>query len=96
MKDLCLLDGRIFNMISAEEDRQVKKWGIQNRTPFEWMAYLTEEVGELAKAISEHEYRGGFSDDVVREAIQTATLAAKIAEMYLNQKHPWRSKPCQP
>lgn len=84
MKDLRLLDGRIFNMISAEGDKQVKKWGIQNRSPFEWMTYLTEEVGELAEKISEHEYRDGFSVDVVREAIQIATLAAKIAEMYLN------------
>ena len=84
MRDLRLMDGRIFNMISAEGDKQVKKWGVQDRSPFEWMTFLTEEAGELAQAISEHEFRDGLSDVVVREAIQTAVLAAKIAEMYLN------------
>lgn len=84
MRDLQLHDGRIFNMISAEGDKQVKKWGVQNRSPFEWMTFLTEEIDELAEAISEHEYRDGYSLDVTREAVQVATLAAKIAEMFLN------------
>ncbi len=68
--------------VEREGQRQVDKWGIQRRTPFEWMTYLTEEVGELAQAVSEAEYRNGDDNDVVREAIQAATLALKIAEMY--------------
>jgi NTP pyrophosphatase (non-canonical NTP hydrolase) len=71
------------DMVIEENDRQLKKWGVQWRTPFEWITYLTEEVGELAQAVSENEYRNGKSDDVVKEAIQVATLALKIAEMYL-------------
>jgi hypothetical protein len=35
-------------------------------------------------AISENEYSGGLVENVVKEAIQTATLALKIAEMYQN------------
>lgn len=57
--------------------------GVQHRTPFEWLTYAAEELGELAKAISEHEYREGDWRDVVDEAVQVATLALKIAEMYL-------------
>ncbi|MHB8123770.1 MAG: nucleoside triphosphate pyrophosphohydrolase family protein [Desulfuromonadaceae bacterium] len=49
------------------------------------MTYLTEEIGELAEAISEYEYqRGGRRDHVAREAIQAAVLCLKLAEMYLN------------
>jgi len=57
------------------------KRGVQNVSPFEWMTYLVEEVGELAEAISEAEYRKGTFDDIYKEAIQVATLALKIAEI---------------
>ncbi len=60
------------------------KWGIQDRTSFEWLTFLAEEVGELAEAINEYEYRGGLSVSVFKEAIQVATLALKIAEMSRN------------
>ncbi len=83
MKDLCLADPCVFDRIHEESARQIMKWGVQDRTPFEWVTYLTEEVGELASAISEHQYRDGFASDVIDEAIQVATLAAKEAEMYL-------------
>ena len=64
-----------------EHKKQIAKWGVQNRTSFEWLAYLTEEVGEVAQAISEYEYRVGLSQAIYWEAIQVATLALKIAEM---------------
>lgn len=75
---------RFYSLTDAvfeEGKRQVRKWGIQTRTPFEWMCYLTEEVGELAKAISEYAYREGTTERIRKEAIQVATLALKIAEM---------------
>lgn len=86
MKDLLLKkDYELFDMVSSENIRQRKKWGVQDRTPFEWLTYITEEVGELAEAISEHEYRRGQPSSVVKEAIQAATLCLKVAEMYLNK-----------
>lgn len=85
MKDLELEDKRIFNRIKEESERQVAKWGVQRRSPFEWLCFLTEEVGELAAAIGDYEFkRGADTKMIVAEAIQTATLAAKIAEMYIN------------
>ncbi|MDD4339237.1 MAG: hypothetical protein PHV00_06105 [Syntrophales bacterium] len=83
MKDLCLANHDfLYELVDGENTRQLMKWGIQDRSPFEWMVYLTEEVGELAEAISEHAYRHAPPDGVVTEAIQVATLALKIAEMY--------------
>jgi NTP pyrophosphatase (non-canonical NTP hydrolase) len=67
--------------IHDENNKQIGKWGIQEKTIFEWLAYLTEEVGELSKAISEHYYRIGRKEEIKGEAIQVATLALKIAEM---------------
>ena len=78
LEDECWMIKKIQN----ESANQIVKWGIQVHTAFEWLAYITEELGELAKAISEYEYRNGTKEEVVNEAIQTATLALKIAEMY--------------
>ena len=69
-------------MICHENLRQLEKWGIQTHSPFEWLAYLTEEIGELANAISENHYRDGPIESIVSEAISVTTLALKIAEMY--------------
>jgi len=71
----------LLQSVECENLRQVEKWGIQDRSSFEWLTYLTEEVGELAEAISEYEYRGATTEDIFKEAIQVATLALKIAEM---------------
>ena len=67
--------------IIQEGKNQVRKWGVQSHTLAEWLMYTTEELGELAKAISEYIYRDGTVSEIYREAIQTATLALKIAEM---------------
>ena len=85
MKDLMLAKPHvIFKMVLDENDRQVEKWGIQDHTPEEWLMYATEELGETAQAIGEFEYRGGLAESVAMEAIQTATLMLKIAEMFTN------------
>jgi NTP pyrophosphatase (non-canonical NTP hydrolase) len=74
-------DNTILIDVLKESLRQIKKWGIQKRDLFEWLTYTTEELGELAKAISEFEYRKGTKEDIYKEAIQVATLSLKIAEM---------------
>ena len=71
----------LYHKLESESLRQIKKWGVQSRTLFEWLAYTTEELGELAEAISELEYRKGKAEKVTAEAIQVATLCLKIAEM---------------
>lgn len=82
-KDRCFEDPNwIFDELQKEHSRQLAKWGIQIHTAFEWLTYTAEELGSLAKAISEHEYRKGTKERVISEAIQVATLAIKIAEMY--------------
>lgn len=83
MEDLCLKNWLILeNKVLVENQKQLDKWGIQNHSPEEWLMYATEELGETAQAIGEFEYRGGMAEDVVKEAIQTATLMLKIAEMF--------------
>ena len=82
-------------MVIEESVKQIDKWGIQTHTLFEWLTYTTEELGELAKAISELEYRSSSPSgelrelckkEIIKEAIQVATLALKIAEMVKEPK----------
>lgn len=81
--DQGLIKINLLKLIEDESTRQIEKWGIQKRTAFEWLTYTAEELGELAEAISEHAYRGGSRGDVIKEAIQGATLLVKIAEMFM-------------
>ena len=81
--------GDLTLMVMEENVRQVKKWGVQNHSAFIWMAALSEEVGELAEAMLKHELGGEPSQACVDEAIQVATLALKVAEMYkFNKEEP--------
>lgn len=83
-KDQQLLsDVELFLKVHEENKRQVEKWGVQTHTSFEWLGYTVEELGSVAKAIGEFEYRGGPAEKVVDEAIHVATLALKIAEMFM-------------
>jgi len=67
--------------IKNEGKNQVQKWGVQKHTLAEWLMYTIEELGELAKAISEFVYREGTTIKIYSEAIQVVTLSLKIAEM---------------
>ncbi len=73
--------GILKELLCAENARQLNKWGVQNHSLFEWLAYTMEELGELSEAISELEYRGGKKQQVINEALEVATLALKIVEM---------------
>ncbi len=43
----------VINEVRAERQRQTEKWGVQDWTPFVWLAILGEEVGEANKAAVE-------------------------------------------
>lgn len=44
--------------VLAERMAQNDKWGEQSHSPIEWMAILTEEVGEAAKEALEFHWNG--------------------------------------
>lgn len=43
------------DLISLEREYQIQKWGEQKHSDERWLAILTEEVGEVAKAILEND-----------------------------------------
>lgn len=79
-EDPGLINSDVF-YLTAESDRQFDLHGIQKVSPFEWLTFLAEEVGELAEAITEFVYRDGPAIEISKEAISVATLALKISKM---------------
>lgn len=61
----------------AERDQQDTKWGIQKHSLPEWLAILSEEVGELAAAILHHEFGDEPHPNLNwrDEAVQVAAVA---------------------
>lgn len=53
---------KIFNEVRSECERQDRKWGIQDHNAVEWVAILTEEVGEVAKEAVDFHFANGDVD----------------------------------
>lgn len=71
---------RIYGKISLERTQQESKWGIQRHNLSDWLAILTEEIGEIAKAILENKFRDGDIEDVKKELIHAAAVIVSILE----------------
>lgn len=52
----------IFEEIKLERSKQNQKWGEQNHSVIEWIAILTEEVGEAAKEAVDYHFENGLHD----------------------------------
>lgn len=48
---------RILTEVGWERVSQNDKWGEQNHSPIEWMAILTEEVGEASKEAVDYHFK---------------------------------------
>jgi hypothetical protein len=75
-KRLTSVDGMIMKMITDEVTTARDKFPKTTHM----LAALVEEVGELSQALMEHDRSQGTSvQEVLREAIQTAAMAVRIA-----------------
>ena len=70
-----LLDAQFLNAIVEEAKKARAKWPDSVHS----VAALTEEVGELAKAILQHKYEKQDPHKVWREAVQVAFMAMRVA-----------------
>lgn len=71
--------------IYRERVAQDEKWGEQNHTPADWLVILTEEIGEVARAICEarHGKLCDLKDNLKqyrKELIQLAAVAVSMVE----------------
>lgn len=72
-----------LDLVAAERKRQDARWGWTNRSAAWHMAVLTEEVGELARALHDARFAGGGDaaiENARTEAIQIAAVAVAFVE----------------
>lgn len=88
----------VFVEVSAERNRQNEKWGEQNHSPLEWIAILTEEVGEVAKEAHEFHFGIRGTPEMIEqklqkyreEMVQVAAVAIQAIECLDRQKGNYR------
>lgn len=81
-----------------ERQRQNEKWGEQNHSPLEWIAILTEEVGEVAKEAHEFHFGVRGTTEMIEEKLkmyrkemaQVAAVAIQAIECLDRQKGNYR------
>lgn len=86
--NLALIDNSIIAEVQAEMERQIELWGVQTHHPIKWQAILTEEVGEVAKAVVESWEQGNAPDEEKyrTELIQCAAVAiSALRSLKLNK-----------
>lgn len=52
----------VANEVVKERKKQHAKWGEQNLTPIEWIAILTEELGEASREAVDDHFDNPFMD----------------------------------
>lgn len=72
----------IFNMISAERDRQNELHPENKHSPMEWAAILAEECGKAVRELNRLQEREAGADinSVIAELVQTAAVCVRILE----------------
>ncbi len=68
----------VFRAIIEERRRQFAKWGNQSHDDLKWLAILSEEMGEAAKAALEFQ-SGELSTDDYREFREELVHVAAVA-----------------
>lgn len=86
---------KVLQEIREERMRQNNKFGDQSHNPIEWIAILTEEVGEAAKEAVDHHFKYPVNKgdnppnifdqkmrlrDYRKELIQVAAVAVQMVE----------------
>ncbi len=67
----------IYQDIESERMFQDAKWGVQNHTAQAWLPILLEEVGEVARALNEHD-----EAEYLAELVQVAAVAVAMIESH--------------
>ena len=71
---------RVLLDVSHERDRQHAKWGDQQHDAMAWLAILSEEVGEAARAALHDRFSGPAAGTLRAELVQVAAVAVQVLE----------------
>lgn len=67
--------------VESERFRQLKKWGVQDWSPPEWMMILAEEVGEANKEALEAHFADKFPEHYPEDADRMKRYRKELIEV---------------
>jgi len=84
----------ILNEIQKERFRQVARWGEEYHTPIEYVALLSEELGEVSRYAHELHWNDKYYSievkqhlkNLEKEAVQVAALCVALIESQLKPR----------
>lgn len=72
---------QVMQEVLMERDYQDAKWGVQDRSPVEWLAILAEEFGEVSQEVVDIHFGREFDfSNYRKELVQLAAVAAAAVE----------------
>ena len=74
----------LVDRVLSELQAQFDKWGVQQHSPERYLAILSEEVGEAAKAVVQ-----GDIDDMRHQLIEVAAVALAMAAHSNDLRQEW-------
>jgi len=79
---------KLTEMLFAERNRQINKFGVQEWDSHKWNSILTEEVGEFAQSIIDYDSNESAEslDHVIEEITQVSMVAINILDCLLQKK----------
>lgn len=84
---------RAIEDVVAERERQYRAWGAQHHSLTQWLAILTEELGEAAKEVNEFNFveipdkKIEHLQNLREELVQVGAVALQIIE-FLDKGNP--------
>lgn len=66
---------RFIALVQTERERQAEKWGEPARHPHTWITILSEELGEVSRAVLH-----GNKENLIEELVQVAAVAEAFFE----------------
>ena len=73
-------------LVDLEKERQLAKWGKQTHHDLEWFGILSEEIGEVAKALNEHYLNDKPAGQILTELVQCAAVIESWIEDGLSKE----------
>lgn len=72
---------KLLEQIDQERERQIEKWGIQERSISSWNGVLLEEILEFTQGINDYNDNRGDLSSARDELIQSITVGLNVLDM---------------
>lgn len=84
MEKKSIIENAIIGKILTELKTAEEKWPEWPTNMYEQLAIVTEEAGEVAKAVLHYNHENGSHKDITDELVQTAAMCVRMLKNMMN------------